>query len=84
MADKVCVSHSFAGVASSGASTSSSSSDAVVRGVDVSLLDVSDEDVGDVLDGLMSIVTGGLVLVMVWVVVGLDVLVAVAENDGST
>ena len=36
------------------------------------------------LDGLMSIVTGGLVLVMVWVVVGLDVLVAVAENDGST
>ena len=48
---------------------SSSSSDAVVRGVDVSLLDVSDEDVGDVLDGLMSIVTGGLVLVMVWVVV---------------
>ena len=63
---------------------SSSSSDAVVRGVDVSLLDVSDEDVGDVLDGLMSIVTGGLVLVMVWVVVGLDVLVAVAENDGST
>ena len=63
---------------------SSSSSDAVVRGVDVSLLDVSDEDVGDVLDGLMSDVTGGLVLVMVWVVVGLDVLVAVAENDGST
>ncbi len=48
---------------------SSSSSDAVVRGVDVSLLDVSDEDVGDVLDGLMSIVTGALVLVMVWVVV---------------
>ena len=65
-------------------SSSSSSSDAVVRGVDVSLLDVSDEDVGDVLDGLMSDVTGGLVLVMVWVVVGLDVLVAVAENDGST
>ena len=65
-------------------SSSSSSSDAVVRGVDVTLLDVSDEDVGDVLDGLMSIVTGGLVLVMVWVVVGLDVLVAVAEDDGST
>ncbi len=65
-------------------SSSPSSSDAVVRGGDVSLLDVSDEDVGDVLDGLMSVVTGGLVLVMVWVVVGLDVLVAVAENDGST
>ena len=70
------------GVVSS--SSSSSSSDAVVRGVDVSLLEVSDEDVGDVLDGLVSVVTGGLVLVMVWMVVGLDVLVAVAENDGST
>ena len=66
-------------------SSSPSSSDAVVRGVDVSLLDVSDEDVDGVVDGvLMSLVTGGLVLVMVCVVVGLDVLVAVAENDGST
>jgi hypothetical protein len=55
--------------------------------VDVSvleLLDVSDEEVVD--DGpLMSLVTGGLVLVIVAVVVGVDdEPVAVAENDGST
>lgn len=60
----------------------SSSPSAVVRGVDVSLPDVPDVDVGG--PGLMSLVTGGLVLVMVWVVVGPDVRVAVAENDGST
>jgi hypothetical protein len=55
--------------------------------VDVSvleLLDVSDEEVVD--DGpLLSVVTGGLVLVIVAVVVGVDdEPVAVAENDGST
>ena len=55
--------------------------------VDVSvlgLLDVSDEEVVD--DGpSMSVVTGGLVLVIVAVVVGVDdEPVAVAENDGST
>ena len=47
------------------------------------LLDVSDED-GVVDDGLMSLVIGGLVLVIVAVVVGADVWLAVAENDGST
>ncbi|HEY6646156.1 MAG TPA: hypothetical protein VI217_03550 [Mycobacterium sp.] len=48
------------------------------------LLDVSDED-EVVADGAsMSVVTGGLVLVMVWGVVGVDDPVAVAENDGST
>jgi hypothetical protein len=53
--------------------------------VDVSvLLDVSDED--EVVDDgpLMSVVTGGLVLVIVAVVVGVDDAVADAENDGST
>jgi hypothetical protein len=59
---------------------------AVRVGVDVSVpLDVSgDEDVVD--DGAsMSVVTGGLVLVIVAVVVGVDgEWVAVAENDGST
>jgi hypothetical protein len=58
---------------------------AVRVGVDVSLLEVADED--DVVpDGpSMSVVTGGLVLVMVAVVVGVDdEWVAVAENDGST
>ena len=60
--------------------------------VDVSvleLLDVSDDEVVDdevVDDGpSMSVVTGGLVLVIVAVVVGVDdEPVAVAENDGST
>ena len=57
--------------------------------VDVSLLLVVSED--DVVDdgvddgGLMSMVTGGLVLVIVAVVVGVDNdRVAVADNDGST
>ncbi|HVQ49655.1 MAG TPA: hypothetical protein VMS92_06375 [Mycobacterium sp.] len=51
----------------------------------VSVLDVSEDEVV-VDDGpLMSVVTGGLVLVIVAVVVGVDVdLVAVAENDGWT
>ena len=48
------------------------------------LLDVSEDDVGVVDDGLMSLVTGGLVLVIVAVVVGVEGPVAVAENDGST
>lgn len=50
----------------------------------VSVLEVSEEEVVD--DGpLMSVVTGGLVLVIVPVVVGVDEdPVAVAENDGST
>lgn len=58
---------------------------AVRVGPDVSLLPgVSDDAVGDS-DGLMSLVTGGLVLVIVAVVVGVDDdLLAVAENDGST
>ena len=53
--------------------------------VDVSvLLDVSEDEVV-VDDGpLMSVVTGGLVLVIVAVVVGVDDRVAVAENDGGT
>jgi hypothetical protein len=56
---------------------------AVLVGVDVSvLLDVSEDEVVD--DGLISVVTGGLVLVIVAVVVGVAVPVAVAENDGST
>jgi hypothetical protein len=57
---------------------------AVLGPLDVSVLDVSDdEDVVD--DGpLMSVVTGGLVLVIVAVVVGVDEWEAVAENDGST
>ena len=48
-------------------------------------LDVSDED--EVVDDgpLMSVVTGGLVLVIVAVVVGVDdEPEAVVENDGST
>jgi len=49
------------------------------------LLDVSDEDGGVDVGPLMSVVTGGLVLVIVAVVVGVDAdRVAVAENDGST
>ena len=60
--------------------------------VDVSLLLVVSEGELDVLEdegvddgGLMSMVTGGLVLVIVAVVVGVDDdRVAVAENDGST
>ena len=66
-------------------SSSSSTSDSRVRGGILSPLVVSDDD-GVVDDGpLMSLVIGGLVLVMVCVVVvELDVLVAVAENDGST
>jgi hypothetical protein len=53
--------------------------------VDVSvLLDVVEDEVVD--DGpSMSVVTGGLVLVIVAVVVGVDDdRVEVAENDGST
>jgi hypothetical protein len=53
--------------------------------VDVSvLLDVSEDD--EVVDDgpSMSVVTGGLVLVIVAVVVGVDDRVAVAECDGST
>jgi hypothetical protein len=53
--------------------------------VDVSVLpDVSEDEVVD--DGpSMSVVTGGLVLVIVAVVVGVDDdRVAVAENDGGT
>jgi len=50
----------------------------------VSVLEVSDED--EVVDEgpLMSVVTGGLVLVIVAVVVGVDDWLAVAENVGST
>jgi hypothetical protein len=48
------------------------------------LLDGSEDDVGVVDDGLMSLVIGGLVLVIVAVVVGVDGPVAVAENVGST
>ncbi|AGB20816.1 hypothetical protein Mycsm_00363 [Mycobacterium sp. JS623] len=56
----------------------------VVSGLVVSGLDVSGDD-GVVDDGpLMSVVTGGLVLVIVAVVVGVDEWLAVAENDGST
>jgi hypothetical protein len=44
---------------------------------------VSDGEVSDVEDGLMSVVSGGLVLVIVWVVVVAD-SDAVAENVGST
>jgi hypothetical protein len=57
---------------------------AVRLGVDVSLPEVPEDEVVD--DGAsMSVVTGGLVLVIVAVVVGVDDdLVAVAENDGST
>jgi len=60
---------------------------AVRVGVDVSVpLDVSDDEEVVVDDGAsMSVVTGGLVLVIVAVVVGVDnEWVAVAENDGST
>jgi len=58
---------------------------AVFGPLDVSVPEVSDED--EVVDDgpLMSVVTGGLVLVIVAVVVGVDNdRVAVAENDGST
>lgn len=56
---------------------------AVRVGVDGSvLLDVSEAEVVD--DELISVVTGGLVLVIVAVVVGVELPVAVAENDGST
>jgi hypothetical protein len=50
----------------------------------VSVLEVSDDEVVD--DGpSMSVVTGGLVLVIVAVVVGVDTdRVVVAEKDGST
>jgi len=49
----------------------------------VSVFDVSDDDVVD--DGpLMSVVTGGLVLVIVAVVVSVDECDADAENDGVT
>jgi hypothetical protein len=56
----------------------------LVDGSVLELPEVSDEDVVD--DGpSMSVVTGGLVLVIVAVVVGVDEdPVAVAENDGST
>ena len=60
---------------------------AVRVGVDVSVpLDVSGDEEVVVDDGAsMSVVTGGLVLVIVAVVVGVDnEWVAVAENDGST
>jgi hypothetical protein len=70
-----------------GRRVSPSSSPAVVSGVDVSLPDVSLPDVSVVdvgAPGLISEVTGGLVLVMVWVVVGVDVGADVAEYDGST
>jgi hypothetical protein len=60
---------------------------AVCGVLDVSLLEVS-EDVedGEVVDdgASISVVAGGLVLVIVSVVVGVDDCVAVAENDGST
>lgn len=52
-----------------------------------SVAEVSDEDDGLVVDDgpSMSVVTGGLVLVIVAVVVGVDdEWVTVAENDGST
>ena len=65
----------------------SSPSSAVVLGLDVSLPEVSLPDVPEVdvgAPGLMSEVTGGLVLVMVWVVVGVVVPGVVAEKDGST
>jgi hypothetical protein len=55
--------------------------------VDVSVLELPDVSVEGVVDDgpLMSVVTGGLVLVIVAVVVGVDNdRVAVAENDGST
>jgi len=60
---------------------------AVCGVLDVSLLEVS-EDVedGEVVDDgtSISVVAGGLVLVIVAVVVGVDDCGAVAENDGST
>ena len=57
---------------------------AVPGGVDVSLPEVPEDEVVD--DGpSMSVVTGGLVLVIVAVVVGVDDDTgAVAENDGAT
>lgn len=45
-------------------------------------VEVCDDDVVSL--GLMSVVTGGLVLVIVAVVVGADDLLVVAEKDGST
>lgn len=59
---------------------------AVPGDAEVLLSGLSDDD-GDedeVEDGLMSVVTGGLVLVIVAVVVGVDEWLAVAVNDGST
>ena len=51
----------------------------------VSVLEVSEgDDVVDEDGPLMSVVTGGLVLVIVAVVVGVDVWLAVAEKVGST
>jgi hypothetical protein len=70
----------------------SSSCSLVVRGagrdddseLGVVLPDVSDDDVGELVGASMSVVTGGLVLVMVAVVVGVDDPALVAEKDGST
>ena len=57
---------------------------AVFGPLDVSVLEVSDDD-GVVDDGpSISVVTGGLVLVMVAVVVVVDELLAVAVKVGST
>jgi hypothetical protein len=56
---------------------------AVPLGGEVSLLEVPEDEVDD--GPSMSVVTGGLVLVTVAVVVGVDDETgAVAENDGST
>lgn len=68
-----------------GPSSSSSSLRVVGRLVELSLLDVvSDDDVGDVEGPSMSVVSGGLVLVIVCVVVVSVEGDAVAENDGVT
>jgi hypothetical protein len=66
-----------------GPSSSSSSLRVVGRLVELSLLDVVSEDV--VTEGaLMSVVSGGLVLVIVCVVVLVSDRDAVAENEGVT
>jgi hypothetical protein len=60
---------------------------AVCGVLDVSLLEGADDvEEGEVVDDgrSMSVVAGGLVLVIVAVVVGVDDCVTGAENDGST
>ena len=68
-----------------GPSSSSSSLRVVGRLVELSLLDVvSDDEDGDVEGPSMSVVSGGIVLVIVCVVVVSVDCDAVAENDGVT